>query len=47
MIMGQRDFSTENANYTLHYAFHIRTIGIDNLESYDAIILESGYVNYE
>jgi hypothetical protein len=45
--MRQRDFSTENADYTLHYAFHTQATEIDNLESYDAIVLESGYGNYE
>jgi len=43
----QRDFSTKNADYTLHYGAHNRETKIDDLENYDAIVLESGFHTYE
>jgi hypothetical protein len=42
--MGYSRFSTENANYELYYGLHIRTTKIDNFDTLDCTILESGSI---
>ena len=44
---GELEFSTENADYRLHFGMHTKGSMIEDLHDVDAIVLETGFDRYE